>query len=200
MLGVGPRPAGPYCYKQINAATSRLAVARKICYGSAMQINQLSFGEYMRRLRRQQRMSLSDLTEKTGLSYSHLSRIENDSTMPSAAAVASVATALNGDLGLMLELANCLPQVILERIQRHQGTEPTPSLHRAADTARNAAEGPRDLRELVTTLASTRGLDTAEAALIAQVVDRLVQLDHTQRAALAQLVLSMRPDEQATSQ
>jgi transcriptional regulator with XRE-family HTH domain len=154
----------------------------------------------MRRLRRQQKISLLELVEKTGLSYSHLSRIENDSTMPSADAVARIATTLNGDLGLMLELANCLPQVILERIQRHQGPEPTPSLHRAADVAPGLGEAPTKLRQLVAALGSARGLDTAEATLIAQAVHRLLLLDESQRTALAHLILSMRPDEQAASQ
>ena len=165
-----------------------------------MRIEPLSFGEYTRRLRRQKKISVLALSEQTGLSYSHLSRIENDSTMPSADAVARIATAIGGDLGVMLELANCLPEVILERIRGYQGTEPTPSLNRVGGLPSGESEAQPELRQLVAALASARGLDTAEATLIAQAIDRLVQLDQIQRAALARVILSIRPDEQASPQ
>src|SRR3954453_17824082 len=42
-----------------------------------MQVN-LSFGEYLRRLRRDKRMPLQDVARKAGLSTTHLSRLEND--------------------------------------------------------------------------------------------------------------------------
>ena len=79
---------------------------------------QLTFGETMRRLRRQKEWSLGTLAEETGLSYSHLSRVENDSASPQADAVARLAEALDGDLRELLELAACLPAVILQRIAR----------------------------------------------------------------------------------
>ena len=64
---------------------------------------QLTFGEYMRRLRRAKGLNLSDLTQRTELSYSHLSRIENDSSLPQPKTVVEIATALDGDLKRMLE-------------------------------------------------------------------------------------------------
>jgi len=39
---------------------------------------QLTFGEYMRRLRRERKWNLNTLSEHCELSYTHLSRLEND--------------------------------------------------------------------------------------------------------------------------
>ncbi len=85
---------------------------------------QITFGEHMRRLRRGQRLSLHDLAERTGLSYSHLSRIENDSSLPRPLTVVEIATALDGDLRQMLELAECLPQIILDRMGERGDSPP----------------------------------------------------------------------------
>jgi transcriptional regulator with XRE-family HTH domain len=74
---------------------------------------ELSLGEYVRRLRRDQRMMLQDAAHKSGLSVSHLSRIENDAAMPNTDSVVKIHRVLGGDLGKMLELADCLPPEIL---------------------------------------------------------------------------------------
>ena len=63
---------------------------------------QLTFGKYIRRLRRQRKWNLNTLSEQCKLSYTHLSRLENDSVLPTAESVARLAQALDGDLKAML--------------------------------------------------------------------------------------------------
>lgn len=63
---------------------------------------QLSFGEYIRRRRRAKRWQLQELAVQSGLSLSHLSRIENDNAVPNPDTVVKLAKALDGDLELML--------------------------------------------------------------------------------------------------
>ena len=75
------------------------------------------------------------MAERTGLSYSHLSRVENDSASPQADGIARIAEALDGDLRALLELADCLPEVILQRISRQEERSPAGSLPRAAHRA-----------------------------------------------------------------
>ena len=95
----------------------------------------LTFGETIRRLRRQKKWSLGTLTEQTGLSYSYLSRVENDSASPQPDAVARLAEALDGDVRELLELADCLPGVILDRIARRWDGASPGALNRSAGEA-----------------------------------------------------------------
>jgi transcriptional regulator with XRE-family HTH domain len=44
--------------------------------------DRLTFGEYLRRLRRDKRMPLQDVARQAGLSTTHLSRLENDNGLP----------------------------------------------------------------------------------------------------------------------
>jgi transcriptional regulator with XRE-family HTH domain len=62
---------------------------------------------------------------------SHLSRIENDSALPNADTVVKLANALDGELELMLEQAQCLPQEILDRLLRRAAEDQT-AVRRAA--------------------------------------------------------------------
>jgi transcriptional regulator with XRE-family HTH domain len=91
----------------------------------------LSLGEYVRRLRRRKGWQLQELVSASGLSLSHLSRIENDNALPNADTVVKLAEALDGELELMLQMADCLPREILERLIR-RAEDGTPSLHRSA--------------------------------------------------------------------
>ncbi len=81
----------------------------------------LTLGEYIRRLRRRSKKSLQELSDATGLSVSHISRLENDNALPSADTVVKLAAELSGDLDRMLELADCLPREILERLIQQAG-------------------------------------------------------------------------------
>ena len=150
---------------------------------------QLTFGETMRRLRRQKEWSLGTLAEETGLSYSHLSRVENDSASPQADAVARLAEALDGDLRELLELAACLPAVILQRIARREEGRPAGSLNRSA---RRDDESPRgSVGALVTDLAIQYGLQGPEVQELAEAIERLVALPPEQRASIARLILTL---------
>src|SRR5215207_4133225 len=82
-----------------------------------MQVD-LTFGEYLRRLRRQQAMALQDVARKARLSTTHLSRLENDNGLPTTDTVVKIHNVLGGDLPVMLELAQCLPDEILDRYIR----------------------------------------------------------------------------------
>src|SRR5690242_17447248 len=95
-----------------------------------MQV-ELSFGEYLRRLRRQKALPLQDVARKSGLSTSHLSRLENDNGLPTTDTVVKLHNVLGGDLTVMLELARCLPDEILDRYIRHADTD-APVLKRSA--------------------------------------------------------------------
>jgi transcriptional regulator with XRE-family HTH domain len=81
---------------------------------------QLTFGEYIRRLRRGRKWNLNTLAEASGISYTHLSRIENDSKLPSVDLVAKLAEALDGDLIAMLVMADCLPRSILDLMRSRE--------------------------------------------------------------------------------
>jgi transcriptional regulator with XRE-family HTH domain len=82
-----------------------------------MQVD-LSFGEYVRRLRREKAMQLQDVARRSGLSTTHLSRLENDNGLPTTDTVVKIHRVLGGDLSVMLELAKCLPDEIIERYIR----------------------------------------------------------------------------------
>ena len=98
---------------------------------SQMVYSQLTFGEHLRRLRRRKRWGLQDLARETGLSVSHLSRLENDNGVPNPDTVVKLAQALGADLEEMLELARCLPREILDRLIRRAG-EQSPARLRTA--------------------------------------------------------------------
>ena len=84
--------------------------------------SQITFGEYVRHLRRRKGWSLQELASASQLSPSHLSRLENDNGLPNAETVVKLSTALEGDLEKMLQLADCLPEEILERLLRRVGS------------------------------------------------------------------------------
>ena len=150
---------------------------------------QLTLGETVRRLRRRKRWSLGTLAERTGLSYSHLSRVENDSASPQADGIARLAEALDGDLRALLELAACLPEVILQRISRQEGGHPSGSLPRAAHRAGKSPSGA--ITQFVIDLASHSELPLPEAHDLADAVARLVTLPPAQRASITRLILTL---------
>ena len=76
----------------------------------------MTLGEYVRHLRRRKAWGLQELADTTGLSVSHLSRIENDAAIPNPETVVKLSKALEGRLESMLEMAKCLPEEILDRL------------------------------------------------------------------------------------
>jgi transcriptional regulator with XRE-family HTH domain len=86
---------------------------------------EMTLGEYLRRLRRAKHWQLQDVVNATGMSLSHLSRIENDAAVPNPATVVKLSKALDGELDRMLELADCLPREILDRYIRRASGSPS---------------------------------------------------------------------------
>ena len=154
----------------------------------------VTLGEQMRRLRRARGWSLHHLAEETGLSYSHLSRIENDSTVPRADTVARVATALDGDLKLMLELAGSLPRIITDRIASRT-SKPEENLQRSAGSGPEGHGADPILEEAMVELGRAKGLTVRESRSIAAAIDQLVDLDEQQRTAILSLIRSLSVDE-----
>jgi transcriptional regulator with XRE-family HTH domain len=157
--------------------------------------SQLTFGEYMRRLRRLRKWSLHTLAEESGISYTHLSRLENESTLPSAESVARLAQALDGDLKAMLEMADCLPKLILDRIRSQE--QEANSLKRAAGLPGNAPEEPVSGRDdkLVVELKRAYNLTDEEAGTLAHAIERLVSLENSRRSSVITLINSLSAQE-----
>ena len=154
----------------------------------------LSFGEYLRRLRRGKKWNLHSLAEQTGLSYTHLSRMENESTLPRAGTVARLAEVLDGDLKIMLELADCLPRTILDRIQDSQERSGAAPLGRTAGPQPEGQENRSLVQGLASNLAQFYGISGDGAAVIGKIVDELVKLEDSERAAILTLVSSLSAD------
>jgi transcriptional regulator with XRE-family HTH domain len=158
---------------------------------------QLTFGEYMRRLRRSKKWSLSTLSEETGLSYTHLSRLENDSALPSADAVASLAISLDGDLKAMLKMANCLPQVILDRISSNEENAAANSLKRTAGPPVDEPEEPvLNLGgDLTARLKQVYRLGEDEIKALARGMIGLVRLEKSRRSSVIDMIIGLAEQE-----
>jgi len=155
-----------------------------------MVAEELTLGEYMRRRRRAKKWNLLGLSQATGISYTHLSRIENDSAVPKAETIAKLSDALDGDLKLMLELAGNLPQKILDRIRSEQSSPNRDSLKRSA--GRSAPKDqPSMLMAQAVSLARAQGLDEADAVEVAESLLRFLKLDRRQREAIASVMETM---------
>jgi hypothetical protein len=144
-----------------------------------------TLGGYLKELRDKKQWSLLMLAQKTGLNYPHLSRIESDSIVPTPKTVVTLSEALGGDLNLMLELAECLPKQILERLTARP-TTPTPAMKRSAgEGGRSTATSPNAKAE---GLARSLGVPESEVAEVADAVVKLMQLDSRRRRAVTQLM------------
>ena len=153
---------------------------------------QLTFGEYMRRLRRARKWNLTHLAEQCALSYPHLSRIENDSVVPSVESVVILSQALEGDVKIMLELANCLPRVILDRISSQEEST-IDSLTRTAGLGGDLSEEPIGgvNHPLAALIQDFYHLEDADAGALALAIDGLVNLERTQRASIITMISSL---------
>ncbi len=154
-----------------------------------MVMDELSLGEYIRRLRRDANRSLLALAADTGISYSHLSRIENDSTIPSAHTIATLAEVLDGDLKFMLEKAQALPRSILDRIATREQRR-APTLRRSAGGSQVGAT-PDPSTQSIVNLARRYGLSEDDAADLAGAVVQLLKLNPPKRSAVTQLIQSL---------
>jgi transcriptional regulator with XRE-family HTH domain len=150
-----------------------------------MSTEQLSLGEYIRRLRKKKVWSLQMVADHTGLSYHHLSRIENDSSVPGAETVAKIADALGGDLKRMLEMADCLPRQILDRISSRPEATSVALKRTAGGVSQPSGTNP-EARALAFVRAA--GIPASEETEVANAVIRLVHLDRKRRHAIVQLL------------
>lgn len=66
----------------------------------------MALGDSLRRFRRKQRMTLKDLSDKTGLSVSFLSQVELDQSNPSLESLKKIAEALNMSLEVLTPNVN----------------------------------------------------------------------------------------------
>lgn len=153
----------------------------------------LSFGEYVRHLRRKRNWGLQELAQASGLSFTHLSRLENDNAIPNADTVVKLATALEGDLEQMLALADCLPKEILERLTRR--------VSRDAESYRRTAGPPADPgfpRALVedidpglrAAIAKRFGLSEHDVDGLFNVLQKLSRMNSTEREAILTFLAS----------
>ena len=152
-----------------------------------METEPLSLGEYIRRLRRAKQWNLQKVSDTTGISYTHLSRIENDSTLPNADTVAKIAKALDGDLKFMLERAECLPKEILERIMTLDTVNQSSAMLRAARHS-GSESTESDAVRTISALARQRGVPPDESLDLASTVLALFELPTHQRAGLAAFI------------
>ena len=148
----------------------------------------ITFGEYVRRLRRKKRWDLPTLGSASGISPTHLSRIENDNTVPAVETVIKLANALDGDLDVMVQLAACLPKEILERLVR-RADEGATTVKRAAGEpgidpgfpAALLAEVDPSLRQV---LAEQFHLSSDDIAGIFRVLQRVGQMNPDERKSV----------------
>ncbi len=153
----------------------------------------LTLGEYMRRLRRHRGRSLLQIAEETGISYTHLSRIEADSTLPNADTVTKIATSLDGDLRLMLEMARCLPQVILDRMVETAGDRQSATQLRAANLG--SSGGAHDEpSQLILALVQAFNFSASEANEMALAIGSLAALPIDRRTLLITLIHNLRSE------
>ena len=153
----------------------------------------LTLGEYLRHLRRRKGWNLQQLAHDSGLSVSHLSRLENDNGLPNAETVVKLSTSLDGDLEQMLQLADCLPAEILERLLRSVGGGA--SQHRRSAGAEPDAGFARALIEdidpsLRTGLASQFGLTENDVDGLYAALQAMAQMEPSQRDAAVQFLVS----------
>lgn len=151
----------------------------------------LSFGEVLRRLRRQKRWGLADVSAASGISIAHLSRLENDAVLPSPATVVKLAEALEGDLEELLQLANCLPAEIMERLLQRVA-EDTPALRRAATSYSPDEDFARALLEdldpsLRRRVAEAYGLPESDVTGLFTVLRQMARADEGRRMAFIHL-------------
>lgn len=153
---------------------------------------EITFGELLRRLRRAKGWELQDVARAASLSISHLSRLENDRALPNPDTVVKLATALDGDLDWMLELARCLPEEILDRLaSRAGGASGAP--RRSSGLAPADPTFARALVEDIdpairTSLTQAFGLSNDDIDGIFAVLQKLGQMSSAQRRALIQFL------------
>lgn len=159
-----------------------------------MSINtSITFGEHLHRLRRERKWSLHQLAQRSGLSYYHLSRMENGATLPSAESVAKLADALEADVKPLLELAKCLPRTILDRLMSRQDAT-RPAMRRGAPLQEQGSNDNK-IRALTDTLSWVTDLDKEEAADMAVAMLQLAAVGEQRRQTMLTVIEMLSTEE-----
>jgi transcriptional regulator with XRE-family HTH domain len=157
-----------------------------------MTEEELSLGKYIRSLRMAKEMSLLDLSNRTKVAYSHLSRIENESTIPNPETIVKIADELSGDLTVMLQKANNLPRVILDRLLERDKAVRIQTLRRSFPDSPGDDQGSDSdaLRALV-----NGNLSQDDVLQLKAAIDGLLTLRPHARQAIIQLISVLHDDE-----
>lgn len=77
-----------------------------------------SFGDVIKQLRKEKRITQRDLAQQVGIDFTYLSKIENNATgfCPSEAKIISIAQALDTDANTLILLAKKVPVSIRDTI------------------------------------------------------------------------------------
>ena len=79
----------------------------------------MEFGQILRQLRKREGIGIKRLAPKLGVSYTYLSKLENDEIGPSELLVEKVATYFQYDKDQLLISAGKVPPEILEILRNH---------------------------------------------------------------------------------
>jgi transcriptional regulator with XRE-family HTH domain len=156
-----------------------------------MEVSDLSLGKYIRQLREARRLSLLELSTRSGVAYAHMSRIENESTIPSPDTIVKICDVIDGDLTVMLQKAKNLPRVILDRLMERDAAVRLQTLHRAIEAVPDDddADGPLD-RAI-----EHAKLDSQAVSELRSAIEGLISLRPHARHAVTQLIQVLRDDE-----
>jgi transcriptional regulator with XRE-family HTH domain len=155
--------------------------------------DEISLGKYIRKLREQKALSLFELSEHSKVAYAHLSRIENESTIPSPETIVKIATAIDGDLTVMLQKANNLPRIILDRLMERDAVVRIQTLQRSiagSDETPDYATA-QSLAKVI----EDSNLDNRDVAELQEAISDLLTLKPHARRAVVQLISVLSGDE-----
>jgi transcriptional regulator with XRE-family HTH domain len=155
--------------------------------------DELTLGKYIRKLREQKGLSLFDLSTQSKVAYAHLSRIENESTIPSPETIVKIAPHIDGDLTVMLQKANNLPRVILDRLMERDAAVRVQTLQRSfagTDETPDYATA-QHLAKVI----EQSSLDNRDVAELHGAISELLTLKPHARRAVVQLIAVLSGDE-----
>ena len=89
------------------------------------KINNLNIGERIKILRTNQKRTLQEIAESSELSRSMISKIENNKTVPSVAALVKIARALGTTISNLLENNGFLNAIVTSRQKAEKSLTPT---------------------------------------------------------------------------
>ena len=157
-----------------------------------MALDELSLGKYIRQLREAKRLSLLELSTRSGVAYAHMSRIENESTIPSPDTIVKICDVIDGDLTLMLHKAQNLPRVILDRLMERDAAVRLQTLHRAIEAV---PDDGGDANEPLDRAIERANLDSQAVSELRKAIEGLISLRSDARHAVTELIQILRDDE-----